>query len=135
MRSREVKTLGGAWRAFLRRDSPRYLAGGVVAALVVRVALGDWGWWDAASAVALLLIYPFGEWAIHVYLLHLKPFRFRGRRVELPTARAHRQHHEAPNDLGMVLLDGREVLALLGLAVPFVVALGAGLVTLVGGTV
>ena len=25
------------------------------------------------AAAASLIIYPFGEWAIHVYLLHMKP--------------------------------------------------------------
>ena len=48
----------------------------------------------------MLAVYPFGEWAIHVYLLHAKPFRLRGRRVELPTVEAHREHHERPNYSG-----------------------------------
>ena len=34
----------------------------------------------------MLVVYPFGEWAIHVYLLHMRPFAIGGRRVELPAA-------------------------------------------------
>jgi len=84
-------------------------------------------WRDAVAVAAMLVIYPFGEWAIHVYLLHLKPFRLRGQRVELATARAHREHHEQPNDLFMILLAPSEAVALMFLAVPLVPAL-AGLV-------
>jgi sterol desaturase/sphingolipid hydroxylase (fatty acid hydroxylase superfamily) len=131
--SREVKTLGDAWRQFLRRRSPWAIGAVGLVVLVLRLALGDWTWRDAAAAAALAAIYPFGEWAIHVYLLHMRPFQLRGRRVQLPTARAHGAHHRQPNDLDMVLLEGREVLALLALAVPFTIAIGAGIVALAGG--
>src|SRR5882757_6902269 len=98
---REVTTLGGAWREFRAKRSPRILAGGVLLALAARIAVGGWSWRDAVAAAAMLFIYPFGEWAIHVYLLHLPPFRVRGRRIELATAKAHREHHERPNHLGL----------------------------------
>jgi hypothetical protein len=131
----EVKTLGHAWREFRAKRSPRVLAAGVATMLAARIAVGGWSWRDAVAAVAMLVIYPFGEWAIHVHLLHLEPFRLRGRRVELPTAAAHREHHEAPHELGMILLAPLEALALLGLAVP-VAVFGAALpVRLIAGPV
>jgi hypothetical protein len=68
------------------------------------------------------VIYPFGEWAIHVYLLHAKPITVRGRRYELPTTRDHRYHHRHPNNLMTLLLDKKELAELLLLAVPLVVA-------------
>jgi sterol desaturase/sphingolipid hydroxylase (fatty acid hydroxylase superfamily) len=120
----DVKTLGQAWRAWSAKRSPRVLACGLALAIALRVALGGFGWRDAVAAVAMVVVYVFGEWAIHVYLLHLKPFRFRGRVVELPTAASHRMHHEAPHDLGMILLAPVEALALLLVAVPF--SVGAG---------
>lgn len=122
-RSGDVKTLGAAWRAFLAAGSPYVLGGAVVAFLALRIALGDWTWRDAAVAGGLLAVYPFGEWAIHVYLLHLEPFRWRGRMVEIEPSRAHRSHHEHPNRLDWVLLGPREITPLLGLAVPLVAAL------------
>jgi hypothetical protein len=73
----------------------------------------------------MLALYPFGEWAIHVYLLHMRPFRFRGRVIDPPAARSHREHHETPNDLGLILLEPKELAQLLLLAVPVEVALGA----------
>lgn len=104
----------------------------IVAALAVRIGLGDFSWRDAAAAGGMLVLYPFAEWAIHVYLLHLRPFRVRERRVELSTARAHREHHEQPNDLTMVLLGPVEAGGLLLLIVPFF-PLVAGLVCVLLG--
>src|SRR3954452_16516337 len=119
---REVKTLGHAWAEFRAKRSPRIIGVGIVLALAARLALGGWSWRDAAAAAAMLLVYPFGEWAIHVYLLHLKPFRWRGRRVELMTAASHRPHHERPHHLGLILLGPLEAVALMALAVPIVLA-------------
>jgi hypothetical protein len=132
---RDVTTLGGAWREFRTKRSPRILAAGIALALAARVLHGDAGWEDAVAAAAMLGVYPFGEWAIHVHLLHLPPFGWRGRRVELPTARAHRAHHEEPRDLGMIVLGPRDALALLLLAVPAAIALLALPVALLGATV
>jgi hypothetical protein len=121
-RGGEVKTLGHAWREFRSNRSPKVIAAGIVAAAALRIALGAFTWRDAVAAAAMLAVYPFGEWAIHVYLLHLEPFRFRGRRVELATAKAHREHHERPNHLGLILLAPLEAAALMLLAVPVVLA-------------
>jgi hypothetical protein len=146
----EVKTLGHAWREFRAHRSPQLLAAGIALALALRLASGGAPTWrDAVAAGAMLVVYPFGEWAIHVYLLHLKPFRFRGKPVELPTARSHRQHHERPERLGLILLGPWEAVALLGLVVPLVagalclvvdlftrpVPLGAALTALLAGNV
>lgn len=125
LHSRDVRTLAEARTILLRKRSPKIMAGVFLAELAVRATLGPPTWRDAAAVALLVALYPFGEWAIHIHLLHLKPFRFRGRRVELATARAHRQHHEAPNRLDMVLLDAGEVAALLLLAVPAALGLGA----------
>jgi hypothetical protein len=122
---REVKTLDHAWREFRANRSPKVIAAAIVGAAALRIALGGFTWRDAVAAAAMLAVYPFGEWAIHVYLLHLKPFRFRGRSVELPTAASHRQHHERPNHLGLILLAPLEAAALLLIAVPVVLAVFA----------
>jgi hypothetical protein len=121
----ELKTLGAAWRNFIGRRSPRLLAALILGTLALRLALGGWGWPDLVAAAGMLVVYPFGEWAIHVYLLHAPPFRFRGKRVELPTSRSHREHHEAPGRMGLILLGPVEVALLGGLAVPLVLAAGA----------
>ena len=130
----ELKTLGAAWRNFISRRSPKILAALIAATLALRLALGDWSWHDLVAAAAMLVVYPFGEWAIHVHLLHARPFRFRGRRVELATSRSHREHHEEPNRMGLILLGPVEVALLGGLAVPLVLAAGALVVWPLAGT-
>jgi hypothetical protein len=120
----EVKTAREAWGEFRRKRSPQVLATGMAVALVLRIALGGFTWRDAVAAALMVPVYVFGEWAIHVHLLHLPPFRFRGRKVELLTARSHRMHHEDPHNLSMILLGPLEALALLAL-VPLVAAVFA----------
>src|SRR5213592_3567533 len=99
MHSREVTSLGQARREFLRKGSPWVIGAGILALLVARALIGDPTWRDAVAVAAMLAIYPFGEWAIHVYLLHAKPVRIRGRKFETVAARAHRTHHRDPTDL------------------------------------
>jgi fatty acid hydroxylase family protein len=132
---REVKSLRHAWRDFLRRESPWAIGAGILLLAIARVAIGDPGWRDAVAVAAMLAIYPFGEWAIHVYLLHAKPIRIRGREVETLAARAHRAHHQEPNDLDQVLLYWWQAGFLMVVAVPLVVGAGALIVTLIAGGV
>ena len=135
MRSGEVSSLGRARREFLRKESPWVLGAGVLALAVLRAVIGDLSWRDAVAVAALLGIYPFGEWAIHVYLLHAKPLKLRGRKLETVAARAHRAHHGDPNDLDMVLLYWWQAAFLMLVAVPLTVGLVAGIVTLAAGPV
>ena len=130
---REVTELGRARREFLRRESPWVLAAGILALAAVRGFAGEVSWRDAVAVAAMLAVYPFGEWAIHVYLLHAKPLRIRGRKVETVAARAHRAHHRTPNDLDQVLLYWWQVAFLIAIAVPLTVALGALIVTAIAG--
>ena len=89
-----------------------------------RALTGDLTWRDAVAVAAMLVVYPFGEWAIHVYLLHAKPIRIARPPVELPTTRDHRYHHRHPNNLMTLLLDPKELAQLLLLAVPVVACVG-----------
>jgi hypothetical protein len=130
---REVTTLSGAARQFFRRSSPWVIGGFVVVLAAVRLAIGDFGWDDAVAVAAMLVIYPFGEWAIHVYLLHMRPVRVGERAVDTIAARAHRAHHREPNDLDMILLYWWQAAFLLLVAVPLVVGAVGGVVSLVAG--
>jgi hypothetical protein len=122
---REVKTLADARREFAHKRSPWIIAAGLLALIALRLALGDFGWADLLAAAILLVVYPFGEWAIHVYLLHWRPTTVRGRRIDPPAARAHREHHAEPNDLSIILLAPIELAQLLFLAVPVTIGLVA----------
>src|SRR5262245_11487973 len=135
MHSREVSSLGRARLEFLRRESPWAIGAGILVLAVARVLVGDFSWRDCVAVAAMLAIYPFGEWAIHVYLLHAKPFRIGGRKVDSMAARAHRAHHREPNDLDMVLLYWWQAALLMLLAVPLVIGVGALIVSVIAGLV
>ena len=132
----DIKTLGEAIREFAKRHSPWMIGAAIAALVVVRIFVGDpLSWRDGVAVLAMAVVYPFGEWAIHVYLLHAKPVAFRGQRYELPTTRDHRYHHMHPNNLMTLLLDSKELAELLLLAVPFVVLLIGVPIGLIGGSI
>ena len=133
--SRDVKTLAQARSEFARKRSPWLIAGVLVALIVARAFAGDLTWRDGVAAVAMVVIYPLGEWAIHVYLLHMKPFEFRGRRIDPPAAKGHRSHHRKPNDLTIILLEPKEIAQLLFLAMPVSIAIWAVPLSLISGNV
>jgi hypothetical protein len=121
----DLTALSACWREFMRHFSPR--AAGIAALLAVaaRVYVGRWSWHDLVLPLVLLAAQPFVEWVIHKYLLHLPPFEFRGRRIELYGSIQHRNHHLAPADLDRVLLKPIEVSSFLiqiGLAIALIAA-------------
>jgi sterol desaturase/sphingolipid hydroxylase (fatty acid hydroxylase superfamily) len=126
-------SLSDCLRAFLRQPSPPYLIGAVAVALALRLVQGNWSWRDGLVALGLIVATPFVEWAIHVYLLHSPPIRFRGRRIEMLTAREHRAHHEAPGVLNGVLLPVYGVLVFLAMIAVVNWLLSFGVELLVGG--
>lgn len=135
MRSGEVSSLGQARREFLRKESPCVLGAGILALGLLRAVAGDLTWRDGVAVAAMLAVYPFGEWAIHVYLLHARPIKVRGREIETVAARAHRAHHGDPNDLDMVLLYWWQAAFLMLFAVPLTVGLGALIAAVAAGSV
>jgi hypothetical protein len=133
--SGEVRTLGGAAREFLHRRSIWVILAVVVLTAALRLAIGGIDWRDAVAVAVMLVVYPFGEWAIHVYVLHMKPFELRGRRFDPPAAKGHRAHHRHPNDLWVLLLEAPELAQLMLLAVPATIALVAVPVWLLAGSI
>jgi hypothetical protein len=85
----------------------------LLAALVVRLGLGEWSWGDAEVAGAILLLEPFTEWITHITMLHAKPVSVRGRTFDLYIARRHRRHHQDPKVIKHVLIPRGVLLRLL----------------------
>ncbi len=92
-------TAGAAVRGFVRHPSPVVLLTLAIAFTVTRIALGNWTWYDAIGPLALVAVWPFYEWLIHVFLLHFRPVKVRGRTFDMKVARIHRAHHADPWDL------------------------------------
>ncbi len=109
-RKPDVLSLGDCWRAFFRRRTPPLLGAAMVAAVALRIALGNWDWRDLVVVGGVIAFTPLAEWAIHVYLLHARPIRVGRHRYDLLAAREHRAHHMAPAELDGVLIPRYAVL-------------------------
>jgi hypothetical protein len=126
-------TLLDCLRAFLSHLSPWIIGTALAAAVAARVSAGHWDWRDPVIALALVAAQPFSEWVIHVYLLHSRPVRIAGRRVDLPAAREHREHHATPADLDGVLIPTPVIVLLVPLVALAAFGLGFALNPLLGG--
>ncbi len=93
-----------AVRTFLRFPSPQMLLALSTLLLAARVYVGQWSWWDALVVLALVAYWPVNEWLIHVFMLHYKPRRIRGRRVDFLLPQTHRQHHADPWNMELIFI-------------------------------
>src|SRR6185369_16671899 len=98
------RTLREAFPVFLRHGSPRILIVALAVALVVRLRIGDWSWWDLLPIVALSAYRPIQEWLIHVFILHFRPFTLFGRTIDFRVPRSHRAHHRAPWNIDILFI-------------------------------
>jgi hypothetical protein len=90
-------SLRGAAKTFFSFTSPSILVATILVGSVGRVVSGAWTWLDAAVVLGMIAYWPIQEWVVHVFLLHLEPFRVFGVRVNPILARNHRNHHNFPS--------------------------------------
>ncbi|MEE2789472.1 MAG: sterol desaturase family protein [Myxococcota bacterium] len=104
-------SLGDARREFFAQRSPWALVLICLAAWTARVTV-----WqqltiiDAAIVLGTLVYWPFQEWWMHRWLLHLKPIKIGRFEFEAHFAKTHRQHHENPECLDGIFLPLRSIL-------------------------
>ncbi len=89
-------SLTDAQREFWRHPSPWLIGATLVAAVAARIAVGDWQITDAVVPLAMLAVFPFFEWIIHVFVLHWRPKRLGALTIDPLLAREHRAHHSDP---------------------------------------
>jgi hypothetical protein len=133
-RDPNVLMLGDCWRAFAWRRTPPLLGAAIVGSLALRLVLGHYDWRDLVVVAGVVGLTPIAEWAIHVYLLHCRPFRLFGRRIDLLAAREHRAHHEAPAELDGVLIPRYAVLIFIPLIALTVWAVSFPIHAVLGGS-
>ena len=117
---------------WISRNPPRLILLALTAAVALRATARAPDWHDAVVVGGLIAVFPLAEWAIHVYLLHSRPVRWRGRRWYLPTTREHHEHHRAPAVLdgvlvpvyGLVIFFALIALTIWGLSFPINAVLG-----------
>ena len=102
--SRRGVTLRAAAREFWRHPSPWLLAVALIASVVARILLGDFGFSDAVLPVLMLAGFPFLEWMMHVIVLHWRPRRIGPVVVDPMLARKHREHHINPREIPLIFI-------------------------------
>jgi sterol desaturase/sphingolipid hydroxylase (fatty acid hydroxylase superfamily) len=118
--SRRTFTLADAAREFWKHPSPRTIGATLVAALIARIAVGDWRVSDALVAVVMLVVFPFFEWTVHVFILHWRPRRIGRRTIDPLLAREHRRHHVDPRNVALIFIPWK---ALLSWVLPLTIAI------------
>ncbi len=89
-------TLRAAVGVFMSYRSPQILAALAGASLLLRLFLGPVTAMDLLVAATPIVIWPFLEWFLHRYLLHLRPMQIFGWTLDFDFARKHRIHHQQP---------------------------------------
>ena len=118
-KARKGVTLRDAQREFWKHPSPRVLSATLAVALTARIAVGDWQITDALVPPAMLVLFPFLEWVIHVFVLHWRPKRVGRLTIDPLLARDHRRHHINPRDVPLIFIPIKSMLVV----VPFTVAI------------
>ncbi|MFL6156460.1 MAG: sterol desaturase family protein [Marmoricola sp.] len=98
---------------FWKHPSPWMISATIVAALVWRVVEGDWQLGDLWAPVILVALFPVLEWVIHVFILHWRPRKVVGVKIDSELARDHRRHHADPRDLPLVFIPWRSLIAVI----------------------
>ena len=114
-------TLVDAVREFSKHPSPWMIGATLLAASVARFAVGDWRLTDALVPLAMLAVFPFFEWIIHVFILHWRPKRLGRLTIDPLLAREHRAHHQDPRDVPLIFIPWKSLLLWV---LPLTVAVG-----------
>jgi sterol desaturase/sphingolipid hydroxylase (fatty acid hydroxylase superfamily) len=131
-------TLAGAGREFWKHPSPWMIGATLLTALAGRIVVADWQLTDALVPVAMLAVFPFFEWVVHVSILHWRPRRLGPVTIDPLLARKHREHHVDPRDVPLVFIPAKALMwilptaiAVAALGIPRMFSLGVGLTFLV----
>lgn len=135
---RRSVSLGAAWREFWRHPSPWMMLAVLVGAGIGRGLVDRFSWTELIVPGLVVLLFPVIEWVVHVVVLHWRPRRLVGVRIDPLVARKHREHHVDPRDLPLVFIPWQALAWLLvgvvALGVLVVPDLAAGLTLVLGLT-
>ena len=115
--ARKGFTLRDAGREFWKQPSPWIIGATLASALAARVIVGDWQPTDALVPVATLAVFPFFEWAVHVFILHWRPKSVGSLTIDPLLARDHRRHHVDPRNVPLIFIPWKALLWVTPLAV------------------
>jgi hypothetical protein len=116
-------SLPDAAREFWKHPSPWMIGAVLGCALTARIIVGDWQMSDAVVPAAMLAMFPFFEWVVHVFVLHWRPRRVGAVTIDSLLARKHREHHVDPRDVPLIFIPWRALLWVIPLSVAVAVLL------------
>jgi hypothetical protein len=114
-------SLADAVREFWKHPSPWMIGVTLLVAVTLRIAVGDWQYTDALVSVAMLAVFPFFEWIVHVFVLHWRPRRVGPVTIDSLLARKHREHHVDPRAVPLIFIPWRALLWVLPVSVALAV--------------
>nr|WP_099041516.1 sterol desaturase family protein [Mycobacterium neglectum] len=106
---RKRMTLADAAREFAKHPSPWMIGTVLVAAVIARIIVGDWQITDAFVPLAILTLFPFFEWMIHVFVLHWRPKRIGRLTIDPLLSREHRAHHVDPRSILLIFIPWKSL--------------------------
>jgi hypothetical protein len=92
------------WARFFHHLNSWLLVVFVLASVVIKLTVYSVTFNDLIIVAALVFIQPFGEWLVHITLLHLRPIKVGRFKFELHVAKVHRLHHEDPKNEKLVFI-------------------------------
>jgi sterol desaturase/sphingolipid hydroxylase (fatty acid hydroxylase superfamily) len=114
---RRTFALLDAAREFSRHPSPWMIGVGLILAITARIVVGGWGIADLLVPLAMLAVFPFFEWVVHVFVLHWRPRRLGRVTIDSLLARKHREHHVNPREVPLIFIPWRSLLWVLPVSV------------------
>jgi hypothetical protein len=119
--ARKGFSLNDARREFWKHPSPWMIGTTLAAASIARVVVGDWQITDALVPLVMLILFPFFEWMIHVFILHWRPKQLGTITIDSLLAREHRAHHVDPRSIPLIFIPWK---SLATWVLPLTVAVG-----------
>lgn len=112
-RKRRSISLGAAGLEFWKHPSPWMMAGTILTALTMRGLGGGFSWTELIVPGAFVAMFPVIEWVVHVVVLHWRPVRLLGLRVDPLVSRKHREHHADPRNIPLIFIPWQVMIGLL----------------------
>jgi hypothetical protein len=109
--TRKDFTLSDAGREFWKHPSPWLIGATFVGAVTARMIVGDWQIADALVPLAMLALFPFFEWIIHVFILHWRPKRVGPLTIDPLLSREHRAHHVDPRSIPLIFIPWKSLVS------------------------
>lgn len=94
--TRTITTYGAAFKGWMTFRSPQLLVVFIALVIALRSSLASPGLADLIALAAGIAIWPFLEWFLHKYALHIKPIKLFRLTIDPDFSRRHRAHHGEP---------------------------------------